>query len=182
MSNRGGFGGDGFGGSQVPGSMRQNFRFSEAVAAAPGASHALVGGVTVGQQFVVLRDSWCDGVSVNWATSSGDVLLALWLYDGLGNVLGSSSVIVNATPETYTVYWDDGPVDLASHLGEELVVCAYQPSDEYYSDLNPSFIAVPTIVGPGVISNGNIYVAGEAFPTTLTAVETYGLDANLRAK
>lgn len=184
--NRGGFGGDGFGGGGGSSAgMVQNYRFSEAVenAAAP-AWVAVGGGVTGGQQFVVNRASICTGCDVTWATSGGAGTLTLELWDDGGTVIASATCSVSGTATRQTVNWAT-PVNLLEDdlLGKLLVVSAFQQSaNEYYSDIGATQItaAAPQIVGPGVISYGNIYSAGHAFPATNTAAETYGLDVNLR--
>ena len=189
MGNRGGFGyGDGFGGGSNSAGMVQNFRFSEAVEYAPGTSGtvAVGGGVTGGQQFMVIRDSICTGVDVTWATSGAASTLTLELWDAGGSVIASATCAVTGTATRQTVNWAT-PIDLGddSLLGQLLVVSAFQQSaDGYYWDTAGAIItaAAPVVVGPGVVSYGSISSAGHVFPATTTALGTFGLDANLRAK
>lgn len=182
MSSRSGFGSDGFGGGQAANGMIQDYRASEYVAALGGASTPLVGGLTAGQRFTIYRDCYCEGASFYWATSAGTETLTVRLYDSGGVVIADLTADVTATPTLYRLPWEDGTVDMQPYLGEQLIVCAYQSGDEYYSRIAAALFGTPTIVGPGVVSDGNIYVAGLAMPTTLTAVETYAIDANLRSK
>lgn len=184
--NRGGFGGDGFGGGGGSSAgMVQNYRFSEAVenAAAP-AWVAVGGGVTGGQQFVVNRASICTGCDVTWATSGGAGTLTLELWDDGGAVIASATCAVTGTATRQTVNWAT-PVNLFEDdlLGKMLVVSAFQQSaDGYYWDTAGAIInaAAPVVVGPGVVSYGSIFSAGHVFPATSTALGTFGLDANLR--
>lgn len=147
--------------------------------------------LTAGHEFVCYKNMYCDGVRLCWKAQAGTPTVTIDLWDDAGNSLATANQTVTTTATTYTILFGT-PVDLSAFKAKSLVVSAWEniagtTNTNYYSYITTTLnsLAVPLIVGDGVLSRGSVYDVGPAtsptvLPLTNTTAEYYPIDPILR--